>query len=99
MITLNVKDEDWSVAKDHWVALKEQLTDKESIAKAEFVDDVVFNTAVTTAEIDLPSLLILTQIMNEIDNEIKMDESNELESSEELKLDENIKKFVCAPVK
>ena len=111
MITLKVKDDDWLAAKDHWVALKAQLTDKASIAKADFIDDVIFNTTSTTlttattitTEIDLPSVSVMTELINEIDNETKMDESNtnmnQLESSEEIKLDENVKKFVCDAVK
>ena len=106
MITLKIKDDDWSAAKDHWIAVKGHLTDKASIAKADFIDDVIFNTTsaskTTATEIDFPSVSVMTELINEIDNETKMDvdqsNRNTSEPSEEVKLEDNVKKFICEPV-
>ena len=108
MITLTVNGDDWSAAKDHWIALKAQLTDKASVAKADFIDDVIFSTTSTTTatgntEINVPSVSVMTELINEIDNETKMDveesNTNTHESRTKVELDESVKKFICAPVK
>ena len=78
MIRLELSPSDWQTSKGYWNELKQHFSKPEDTNKVQFIDRVLFessslNDANSTAPsiISIPSINSMSQMMSEIDSEVK----------------------------
>ena len=111
MLSIQVSEYDWSIGTKYWHDLGKHLNDPDDRKKVDFLNRVIFESASLNAHnsqsagaatTEIPSIRTLSEIMNEIDNELekgdkKTDDANQLQAVG-IKIDEKIKAFIREPV-
>ena len=116
MIKFEIPDSDLQRCKKHWIELRKLFTKPDDLTKADFIDKTLFkssglNDSTATKTV---SLNTMTDIMTEIDNELKENSNNNnnnndidiktkdittKETTEDISImDENVKEFIRKPV-
>ena len=120
MVTVQVSDHDWSLVLKYWRELEKHLNHPDDREKIHFVNQIIFESASLnklekkeggllkevegTSNISPISIEKMSQIMNEIDNELskskieKKSEDLKDEEDDEMKIDSKVKRFVVEPV-
>ena len=101
-ITLQMSKEEWKTVRKYWLTLTTVLPKQEHGNKIDYINRCVFESKeVTGDEIDeeAVSLTTMTQLMNEIDNETKVNtvNNNNKVDQEAPKLSQNVTQFICNP--
>ena len=76
MIKFELSDADWQTSKRYWSELKKHFTNPDDVKKADFINGTLFessnlNTSRTIATPTIPSINSISELMNEIDSELK----------------------------
>ena len=113
MLSIQTSESDWSIAIKYWHDLGKHLNDPDDRKKVDFLNRIIFESASPNAHnsqssatgavtTEIPSIRTISEIMNEIDNELekgdkKTDDANQLQAVG-IKIDEKIKAFIREPV-
>ena len=115
MLNIQVSQSDWAIAKKYWHDLGKHLNQPDDTKKVDFLNHIFFESAglnkyhsqsSTTPAADdkdsttnIPSITTMSEIMNEIDNELeKTDLKIHDSQTTDFKMDETIKAFIVEPV-
>ena len=112
MLSIQVSESNWSTAKKYWHDLGKHLNDPDDRKKVDFVNRIIFESAslnghnsqsstTGAATTKIPSITTISEIMNEIDNELEKTEKkiDDLQlQAVGTKMDEKIKAFIREPV-
>ena len=110
MIKVELSETDWLTSKSYWNELTKCFVNRTDRKKADFISNVLFESRHASnmidsqpAEISSVSVNTMSELMNEIDEELKTNDSSISNVSNHTKndgidLDENIKKLIHEPV-
>ena len=108
---VQVSDSNWSIVIKYWKDLQKHLNQPDDLKKIDFLNQVIFESAgsntlhsqssvttTTKTETNISSISIATmsEIMNEIDNEL--DDLHTVDDEMKINIDSKIKTFIVEPV-
>ena len=103
MITLQIPQETWDTAKEYWceITKNKAIKSESSMIKFNFLDKEIFkNEKIETFNLDtIPSVAIMTELLNEIEDDIEAAKTGGVMDEDAVHTKENLQltEYVCGP--